>query len=152
VTGDLDVDDEKSTTPAWHERTPTLVGASVAALLALLIMYFAVSCVAQEFNTPDEGPQYFIDPGAPTSSGFYGSTTSGSSASTSYSLIPPQTTDINPGDSTTTTTTTDTSSPRGDSTTTRRRPPSGDDDSTTSRRPRFNQTRPVFRPIDPYNP
>jgi hypothetical protein len=149
VTGDLDLDDEKSTTPAWHERTPTLVGASVAALLALFIMYFAVSCVAQEFNTPNEGPQYFIDPGAPTSSDSYGSTTSGTS--TSYSLIPPQTTDINPGSSTATTTT-DTSSPRGDSTTTRRRPPSGDDDTTTSRRPRFNQTRPVFRPIDPYNP
>lgn len=149
MTGDVDLDD-KSTTPAWHERTPTLLGASAAALLALLLMYFAVSCVAQEFNTPNEGPQYFIDPGASTS-GSYGSSTSGTSTSTSYSRVAPQTSDINPGD-TTTATTTDTSTPRGDSTTTRRRPPGGDDDSTTSRRPRFNQTRPVFRPIDPYNP
>ncbi len=149
MTGDLDLDDDKSTTPSWHERTPTLVGASVAALLALLVMYFAVSCVAQEFNAPNEGPQYFIDPGASTS-GSYGNSTSGTSTSTSYSRVVPQTSDINPGD-TTTATTTDTSSPRGDSTTTRRRLP-GDDDSTTSRRPRFNQTRPVFRPIDPYNP
>jgi hypothetical protein len=149
VTGDLDLDEDKSTTPAWHERTPTLVGASVAALFALLLMYFAVSCVAQEFNTPNEGPQYFIDPGASTS-GSYGSTTSGTSTSTSYSVVAPQTSDINPGE--TTATTTDTSTPRGDSTTTRRRTPGGDDDSTTSRRPRFNQTRPVFRPIDPYNP
>jgi hypothetical protein len=130
-----------------YGRRPLLVKLAFGAVLAL-VMYFAVSCVAQEFNTPNEGPAYFIDPGASTS-GSYGSSTSGTSTSTSYSRVAPQTSDINPGD--TTSTTTDTSSPRGDSTTTRRRPP-GDDDPTTSRRPRFNQTRPVFRPIDPYNP
>jgi len=144
VTGDLvDLDDE-STTPPWHERTNTVVGASIAALLALLLMYFAVSCVSREFNDP-QTPQYYIDPGGSTTSSWSSETTA--TTSTSYSVSPPQTTDINPGD---TTSTSPTTTIRGDSTTTHRRTPNTDDDDTsTSRRPRFNQTRPVFRPFTP---
>jgi hypothetical protein len=149
VSGDLvDLDEDRPKTPAWHERTQTLVGASVAALLALFLMYFAVSCVSQEFNTPNDGPQYFLDPGGSTTSrGFSTSSTSGTSTSTSYTTVRPQTSDINPGD---TSTTTDSSTPRGDSTTTRRRTPTDDDDTTTSRRPRFNQTR--TNSLHPFSP
>jgi hypothetical protein len=135
--------DEESTTPPWHERTNTVVGASIAAVLALLLMYFAVSCVSRSFNDPQQTPQYYLDPGGSTTPSTY---TTSTTTSTSYSVVPPQTTDINPGD---TTTPTSTSTVRGDSTTHRRTPSNDGDDTTTTRRPRFNQTRPVFQPFMP---
>jgi hypothetical protein len=153
VSGDLvDLDEDEPTTPAWHERTSTVVGASIGALLALFIMYFAVSCVAQEFNTPNEGPQYFIDPGGSSSSQFFSnsnSTSSTSTTSTITSTSPPMTSDINPGDTSgTTTSSSDSIGPTG--ATTRPRTSSGDDDSTTTRRPRFNQTR--TNSLHPFSP
>lgn len=142
VTGDLaHLDEDEPKEPAWHERTPTLVGASVAALLALLILYFAVSCVAQEFNTPNDSPQYFIDPGGSSNSGFSSTTTTTTSTITSTS--PPLTTDINPGDTATTTSSTTTSS----TTTTRRYPFDGNDVTTSRRRPTAS-----FPPVNPASP
>lgn len=142
MTGDLvDLDEDEPRTPAWHERTPTVVGASIAALLALLLMYFAVSCVAQEYNSPNQGPQYYIDPGASSSR----TSTTTSTTSTITSTSPPVTTDINPND--TPTSTSDSST--GGATTRRRTTTTDDDSTTTSRRPRFNQTRPVFPRLTP---
>jgi hypothetical protein len=139
VTG-VDLDEDESSTPAWHERTPTVVGASIAALLALLLLYLAVSCVAQEANTPDQGPQYFLDPGASTSRS--STSTATTTTQTITSTSPPVTKDINPND-------TPTSTSDSSSSTSRHRPTFGGDDTTSRRRPTFNQTRPGLPPFTP---
>jgi hypothetical protein len=140
-------DDDKGDTlsePPWHEHTPTLVGASVAALLALAILYFLISTVARQFNQPDPAPSYYVDPGSSSS---FSRTSATTTTETITSTVPPVTTEINPGDpsSTSTTTTTDTS-PNTDLPTTHRSTPSSSDESGYSRRPRFNETRTFPRP------
>ncbi|MET0457018.1 MAG: hypothetical protein ABW137_34735 [Mycobacterium sp.] len=140
-------DESKDTEPAWHERTSTVVGASVAALLALGLAWLAISYVAKDFNDPAPTPQYFLEPSA---SG--GGTTTPSSPTTTTETItstsPPVTTDINPGDPTSTSVTsgtdtspTDTTLPR-----TRRSTANNDDDGPTStrQRPRLNETRTLY--------
>jgi hypothetical protein len=141
VTGDLvDLDEDEPTTPAWHERTATVVGASIAALLALILMYFGVSCVAQGFDSPNQEPQYYLDPGVSSSR----TLTTTSTTSTITSTSPPVTTDINPND----TPTSSSDSSTGGATTRPRTTTNNDDSTTTSRRPRFNQTR-VFPRLTP---
>jgi hypothetical protein len=130
--------------PPWHEHTPTVVGASVAALLALAILYFLISTVARQFNEPDQAPSYYVDPGSSSSSSRTSATTT---TETITSTVPPVTTEINPGDTSsvsTTTTTTDTS-PNTNLPTTHRSTPSSSE-SGYSRRPRFNETRTFPRP------
>lgn len=130
--------------PPWHEHTPTVVGASVAALLALAILYFLISTVARQFNEPDQAPSYYVDPGSSSSSSRTPATTT---TETITSTVPPVTTEINPGDTSsvsTTTTTTDTS-PNTNLPTTHRSTPSSNE-SGYSRRPRFNETRTFPRP------
>jgi hypothetical protein len=140
-------DDDKGDTlsePPWHEHTPTVVGASVAALLALAILYFLISTVARQFNEPDPAPSYYVDPGSSSS---FSRTSATTTTETITSTVPPVTTEINPGDpsSTSTTTTTDTS-PNTNLPTTHRSTPSSSDESGYSRRPRFNETRTFPRP------
>jgi cytoskeletal protein RodZ len=140
-------DDEGDTLsePPWHEHTPTVVGASVAALLALGILYFLISTVARQFNEPDQAPSYYVDPGSSSSSSRTSATTT---TETITSTVPPVTTEINPGDtsSTSTTTTTTDTSPNTNLPTTHRSTPSSSSESGYSRRPRFNETRTFPRP------
>jgi hypothetical protein len=139
-------DDEGDTLsePPWHEHTPTVVGASVAALLALAILYFLISTVARQFNEPDPAPSYYVDPGSSSS---YSRTSATTTTETITSTVPPDTTEINPGDtsSTTSTTTTTDTSPNTNLPTTHRSTPSSGE-SGYSRRPRFNETRTIPRP------
>lgn len=130
--------------PPWHEHTPTVVGASVAALLALAILYFLISTVARQFNEPDPAPSYYVDPGSSSSLSRTSATTTTETITTT---VPPVTTEINPGDtsSTTSTTTTDTS-PNTNLPTTHRSTPSSSGESGYSRRPRFNETRTFPQP------
>jgi hypothetical protein len=147
VTGDRD--DEPDGRP-WHERTSTVIGASVAALVAIGIVFLAVSYVSKRYNEPEQAPQYFVDePNGSSSAVTSSSATSTTEVITSTS--PPVTTDINPGDETTTSSTsgTDTSSSStssGTTTPTTRRPPDTQDDgpSTTRNRPRLNETRTLY--------
>jgi hypothetical protein len=148
VTSEHDVDEggDTLTEPAWHERTSTVVGTSVAALLALAILYFLISTVARQFNEPDPAPGYYVDPGS--SSSFSRSATTTTTESIT-STVPPVTTEINPGDtSTTTATTTATSSgiPANTNLPSTRRSTPGDDGepSSTRSRPRFNETRTLY--------
>jgi hypothetical protein len=144
---DADDGGDTLTEPAWHERTSTVVGASVAALLALAILYFLISTVARQFNQPDQAPGYYVDPGS--SSSFSRSATT-TTTGTITSTVPPVTTEINPGDTATTTTTpTTTSSGIPANTnlpTTHRSTPSSGDETSFSRRPRFNETRTLYPP------
>ena len=155
VTGDRD--DDSDARP-WHERTATVVGASIAGLVVIGILVLLVSYVSKQYNQPEPPPQYFVDEPSGSSSAI-----SSSSATTTTEIItstsPPVTTDINPGDETTTSSTdtsstatssTDTSgsetSTSTTTTTTTRRPPETDDDgpTTTRNRPRLNETRTLY--------
>ena len=80
-----------------------VVGTSLAALLALAILYFLISTVARQFNEPDPAPGYYVDPGGSSSLSRSATTTTTESIT---STVPPVTTEINPGDTSTTTTTT----------------------------------------------
>ena len=141
---DADEGGDTLTEPAWHERTSTVVGASVAALLALAILYFLISTVARQFNQPDPAPGYYVDPGSSSSNSLSATTTT---TETITSTVPPVTTEINPGDTSSTTTTTTTSSDIPANTnlpTTHRSTPSSGDETSFSRRPRFNETRTLY--------
>ncbi len=129
------------TEPPWHERTSMLVGASIAALLALAILYFLISTVVRQFNEPAQTPQFYVDPGDGSTS-FSRSAKTTTTTETITSTVPPVTTEINPGD-TSTPSSTDTS-PNTNLPSTHRNTPSSGDLPTTRSRPRFNQTRTLY--------
>jgi hypothetical protein len=137
VNGDRDDDPQER---PWHERTSTVVGASVAGLAVIGILFLLVSYIGQD-DAPDQAPQYFIDePSGSTSRVSSSSATTTTETVTSTS--PPVTTDINPGDETTTSssdTTTSTYPP-----TTRRTRTTDDGASTSRSRPRLNETRTLY--------
>lgn len=143
MTGDRDDDLEER---PWHERTSTVVGASVGGLVLLAILFFAGSCVSRTFNEPEQTPQYFLDEPGTSSSTRSSSATTATETVTSTS--PPMTTDINPGESTTTSSTsgtdTSTSSTSSSPTTTRTRETESDGPSSTRSRPRLNETRTLY--------
>ena len=143
-----DNDDEQSPAPApWYNRTPNVIGASVAGIAAMGIVIAAVSFVARQFDEPTQAPLNFVDP-------TFTATASHSSTSTTTATItstsPPVTTDIN-GPSTTTSSSSDTPSSDTPSTTrtawTAPPPGWGEDESapsTTRRGPRTNVTRTLY--------
>jgi cytoskeletal protein RodZ len=147
VTGDRD--DDSGRRP-WHERTSTVIGASVAGLVVIGILFLAASYVTKQYNQPEQAPQSFVDEPSGSSSATYSSSAT-STTEIITSTSPPVTTDINPGDETTTSSTssTDTSSSgtsTSTTTTTTRRPPDTTDDgpTTTRNRPRLNETRTLY--------
>lgn len=93
----------------WHERTAPLLGASIAALAALALLYFTGSWLVRHYNQPAPPPIPVIVDGSTTPQ----ATSTNTSSSTSSSMTPPSTTDIDlplTTDTTgTTTPTTDTS-------------------------------------------
>jgi cytoskeletal protein RodZ len=128
--------------PAWHERTPTLVGATVAALLALAILYFLISTLVRHFGAPEPAPAYYVDPG--DTSSHSRSATSTTTSDSITSTVPPSTSDFNPGDTTSTTPTTTDTSPNTELPTTHRSTSSSTETPGFSRRPRFNETRTLY--------
>lgn len=139
MTDDRDDDHEG---PPWHERTSTVVGASIVGLLVIGIVYLVASYAAREFNTPDQAPQYYID--EPTFSSRTSSTSSTTTTETLTSTSPPVTTDINGDETTTTSSTTDTTSGPSYPPSTHRTQTSGDDGPTRRNRPRLNETRTLY--------
>jgi hypothetical protein len=137
------------TEPAWHERTSTLLAASVGAVAVIAVVYFLISALVRDSDDPGPAQQYFTDTttsGSRTPSSGTATTTTGTVTSTS----PPMTTDINdpnappPPTSGPPTSGTETS-PGEPSTTTRTPRTTDDDDPTTTRsRPRLNETRTLY--------
>jgi len=106
---DADHDEDE---PPWHERTSTVVGASVGAIAVIGILYLLISYLFGGSDEPGT-PQYYPDPSfsersSETTTGSPGETTS---TETITSTSPPVTTDINPGDTTTSSTDTTSTTP-----------------------------------------
>lgn len=143
-----DYDDESSETP-WYNRTPNVIGASVAGIVAVAIIIAAVTFVARQFDEPDQAPLNFVDPSFSASASHSSTSTT---TATITSTSPPVTTDINGPSSTTSSS--DTSSTSGTDTsggpntawTRPYTPPSGEESTptTTRRGPRTNVTRTLY--------
>jgi cytoskeletal protein RodZ len=139
--------DEQSPTP-WYNRTPNVIGASVAGLAAIGILIAAVTFVSGQFDEPEQAPNNFVEPSFSATATRSLSTPTTTATITSTS--PPVTTDINGPSSTTPST--DTSGSSSTDTSTRTAwtkpytPPSGDEStpSTTRRGPRTNVTRTLY--------
>jgi cytoskeletal protein RodZ len=138
-----DYDDDQS---PWYNRTPAVIGASVAGLAVIGILIAAVTFVSGQFNEPDQAPLNFVDPS------FSATTTRSSSTPTTTATItstsPPVTTDIDGPSSTTSSSATSSSTDTSTRTawTQPYTPPSGDESSptTTHRGPRTNVTRTLY--------
>jgi hypothetical protein len=144
---DADHDEDE---PPWHERTSTVVGASVGAIAVIGVLYLLISYLVGGSDESGTTSQYYPDPSvsersSASSTGLPGETTS---TETVTSTSPPVTTDINPGDTTTSSTDTTTSSTP---TTTTSFDPSNLPRTRTSttfgdgrQRPRLNETRTLY--------
>jgi cytoskeletal protein RodZ len=142
--GDYD-DDTSSSTEQWYDRTPAVIGASVAGLAVIGILIAAVTFVSGQFNEPEQAPLNFVDPSFSETTARSLSTPTTTATITSTS--PPITTDINGPSSTTSSS--DTSSSTDTSTRTAwtrpYTPPSGDEPTPSTRRgPRTNVTRTLY--------
>jgi hypothetical protein len=140
---DPDVTDvDRSPTPApWYNRTPTVIGASLAGLAAIGILIAAVTFVLRQFDEPAQAPLNFVEPS------FSATATGSSSAPTTTATItstsPPVTSDIN--EPTSTPSPSDTSSSDTSTRITQSRPSNGGSaPSTTRRGPRTNVTRTLY--------
>jgi hypothetical protein len=142
---DPDDDHEESPPTPWYNRTPNVIGASVAGLAVIGILIAAVTFVSGQFNEPEQAPLNFVDPT------FSATTTQSSATPTTTATItstsPPVTTDIDVPSSTTSSSS-DTSSSGEPSTSTRitqsRPSHDGSEPSTTRRGPRTNVTRTLY--------
>jgi hypothetical protein len=74
----------------WHERTPHVIGASIAALIAIALLYFAATWLIGHYNQPTPPPVPVIvdSPASPAT------TAATTTTSSSYATTPPSTTDI----------------------------------------------------------
>jgi cytoskeletal protein RodZ len=142
-----DYDDEQTPSPApWYNRTPAVIGASVAGLAVIGILIAAVTFVSGQFNEPEQAPLNFVEPS------FSATATRSSSTPTTTATItstsPPVTTDIDTPTSTTSSSSDTSSSDTSTSTRiTQSRPSGGGDESpptTTRRGPRTNVTRTLY--------
>jgi hypothetical protein len=141
-------DDEQSPSPApWYNRTPAVLGASVAGLAVIGILIAAVTFVSGQSNEPGNAPLNFVEPSFSATA--TGSSSTPTTTGTITSTSPPVTTDIN-GPSSTTSSSSDTSSstdtPTRTAWTKPYTPPSGDESAptTTRRGPRTNVTRTLY--------
>jgi len=142
---DADHDEDE---PAWHERTSTVVGASIGAIAVIGVLWLLISYVVGGSDDPTSGPQYYPDPSfsersSAATTGLPGETTS---TETITSTSPPVTTDIDPGATTTsgteTTSTTPTTTSFNPSNLPRTRTSTTFGDG--RQRPRLNETRTLY--------
>jgi hypothetical protein len=137
-----DNDDAQSPPPApWYNRTPNVIGASVAGLAVIVILIAAVTSVSRQFNEPVQAPLNFVEPTFSATDPRSSSTPTTTATITSTS--PPITTDI---DTPTSTTSSSDTSSNGTSTRVTQSRPSNDGSapSTTRRGPRTNVTRTLY--------
>ncbi len=143
-------DDHDDESP-WYNRTPNVIGASVAGLAVIGILIAAVMFVTRQTNEPEQAPLNFVDPS------FSATASHSSSAPTTTATItstsPPVTTDIDGPSSTTSSSSDASSTPSTDTTSTTHTawtqpytPPGGESSqpSTTRRGPRTNVTRTLY--------
>jgi hypothetical protein len=140
-------DDNGDEETPWYNRTPNVIGASVAGIAAIGIIIAAVTFVSRQFSEPEQAPLNFVTPSFSASASSSTPTTTATITSTS----PPVTTDINGPSSTTSSSDTSASSgtdSSGPNTAWTRpyTPPSGEESapSTTRRGPRTNVTRTLY--------
>lgn len=138
-------DPARPDTVPWHNRTSTLLGASIAALALIAVLITSASWVSRQFNQPEQAPLNFVDPSfSSTGETTAPPTTTGTITSTS----PPMTTDINPESTTPTTSGSETSGSETPGPPPSTRPPRTREDdgepSTTRKRPRTNVTRTLY--------
>ncbi|MGB5112497.1 MAG: hypothetical protein WBO08_13135 [Mycobacterium sp.] len=131
--------------PKWHERTPTLLAASVAALAAIGLIVWLAIFVVRQFNTNEPAPTEYVAPFGDSSSST--ATPTDSTTTTVTSTRPVETTDISdvigPAPSS------ETSSSEQPTRTPRSRAndddeEEGDATTTTRRRARQNETRTLY--------
>lgn len=75
----------------WHNRTSTVLGASVAGLAAIVIVFTSATYLVRQFDEPERAPINYVGPSAPT-----GTSSKPAAPSTITSTRPPITSDINP--------------------------------------------------------
>ncbi|KRD06093.1 hypothetical protein ASE48_16075 [Mycobacterium sp. Root265] len=130
--------------PKWHERTPTLLAASVAALAAIALIVWLTMFVVRQAGTTEPAPLEYVTPFSDSSSSTDSSSTT---TSTITSTRPPETTDIT--DISAPSSSSETSSSSERPTRTPRSRANDDDDeedetTTTRRRARQNETRTLY--------
>ncbi|MGV0714102.1 hypothetical protein ABQE93_01730 [Mycolicibacterium sp. XJ662] len=133
-------DDDRDDGQPWHNRTPSLVGASIAALAVIAVLVLAATAMARQFSAPEQAPLNFVEPtySAPATRSAAPTVTTQTVTTTS----PPQTTDLSALETTSETTTeTETSSAEPTVET------DDEEESTetsTRRKPRTNVTRTLY--------
>ncbi|MEZ0340367.1 hypothetical protein ACAG25_10335 [Mycobacterium sp. pV006] len=133
-------DDDEDDSVAWHNRTSTLLGASIAALAAIAVMVSAVMYVTRQ-SDPIRTPMYLTETSRSATPTKTSRSTSRTTTTRLTSTSPPETTDIDPALPTETVSESETTTPST------RPPRTREDDAdeertTTSRvRPRTNVTR-----------
>lgn len=152
MTGAHDDDEHSGGEPdapkPWHHSTAKVLGASIAGLLALVLVVVAVMFVSREAETP-QAPLNFVDP---TFTSATTDPTTSSTATTTTRISPPLTTDLDlppelapppPPPS-------ETSTSRGRSTTQEEESERSGEESapptSTRSRPRLNETRTLYPP------
>ena len=143
---DEDADNQAPPVP-WHNRTSTVLGVSVAGLIAIAILVASVNYLVGRLTEPQQAPINYVGPASPAVT-----TTRSSAPSTTATITtttrPPVTSDINPDETSTSSEAPDASSLNPETTTRNpnyRPPRTRDNDSsgepTTRSRPRANGTR-----------
>ncbi len=132
----------------WHNRTPAVVGASLAGLALIGIVIAIAVAMTQQYNEPEQAPLYFVEP-------TFSATATGTSTTTTQTITstsPPQTTDINgpTTSSSSDTSSSETSSSETSSSEAAPRTVDEDDDPTTRRSPRRTPRTNVTRTLNPY--
>lgn len=120
----------------WHNRTSTLLGASVLAILVIGILIVAATALARQFGETEEAPLDFVTPSFSATASMSTDTTT---TQTITSTSPPETTDID-GPSTSPTSSSETTSSSDDD------EDEGPTTRTTRRTPRTN----ITRTLNPY--
>jgi hypothetical protein len=138
-----DYDDEESPPTPWYNRTPNVIGASVAGLAVIGILIAAVTFVGRQFDEPEQAPPNYVDPT------FSATATQSSATPTTTATItstsPPVTTDIDAPSSTISSSSSSSSEPSTSTRITQSRPTHlGPEPSTTRRGPRTNVTRTLY--------
>jgi len=137
-----DADHDEDEAP-WHERTSTVVGASVGAIAVIGLLWLLISYVVGGSDDPGTTSQYYPDPTFSDRSS--AATTETTSTETITSTSPPVTTDIDPGATTTSgtdTSTTPTTTSFNPSNLPRTRTSTTFGDG--RQRPRLNETRTLY--------
>ena len=129
--------------PKWHERTPTLLAASVAALAAIGLIVWLTMVVVRQVNSTEPAPLEYVTPFDDSSTSSVTTTTGTTSAATTTK--PVETTDItevtDPSASSTTSPTTTRTRTR---TATTRAEDEDETTTTSKRRARQNETRTLY--------